>query len=97
MLVMLTGGGLDLSSARTVIASRPAGGWPDAAAFWNQSALAHLEPDPEARDQVTVRTDYFNVRIDVEYGGVRAVRTALIEGRPGSEARTVIRRWTAEE
>ena len=97
LLVMLTGGSLSLSAARAVIAARPAGGWPDPAGFWSQPALTSLQPDLAAHDQVTVRTDYFAVRIDVDHGGVRAVRTALIESHPGGEARTVIRRWTLED
>ncbi len=97
LLVMLTAGALDMSGARAVIAARPADGWADAAAFWSQSVLAGLTPAPDLREQATVRTDYFALRIDVDYGGVHAVRTALIEARPGAEARTVIRRWTADE
>ena len=97
LLVMLTGGSLSLPGARAVIAARPGEGWRDAAGFWGQPALRGLEAGPDARDQVTVRTDYFAVRIDVDHGGVHAVRTALIESRPGGEARTVTRRWTPEE
>lgn len=97
LLVMLTDGSLSLPAARAVIAARPAGGWPDPAGFWSQPALSGLRVELEARDQVTVRTDYFAVRIDVDHGGVRAVRTALIESHPGGEARTVIRRWTLED
>ena len=85
------------AATRAVIAARPAGGWTAAADFWSQAALAGLEIGPTARDQVTVRTDYFDLRIDVDHGGTHAVRTALIEARPGIEARTVIRRWTPEE
>lgn len=97
LLVMLTGGSLSLPAARAVIAARPGSGWPDASAFWSQSALARVEIEPEVRDQVGVRTDYFVVRVDVDYGGTHAVRTALVESRPGGEARTVIRRWTPED
>ncbi len=97
LLVMLTGGSLSLPAARAVIAARPAGGWPDPAGFWSQPALNGLQVEPDARDQVTVRTDYFAVRIDVDHGGVRVVRTALIESRPGGGARTVVRRWTLED
>lgn len=97
LVVMLTGGRLDLNTARGVIAARPDGGWSDVSAFWSQPALRGLEGDPEAAEQVTVRTDYFVVRIDVDRGGTRAVRTALIESRPGGTARTVIRRWVPEE
>ena len=97
LLVMLTGGALSLPAARAAIAARPASGWAGAAAFWNQPALAAVPPSQDAREQTTVRTDYFTVRIDVDHGGVHAVRTALIEARPGREARTVIRRWTVDE
>lgn len=97
LLVMLTGGSLSLPDARAVIAARPTGGWSDPAGFWRQPALDSLQVDPGVRDQVTVRTDYFAVRIDVDQGGVRAVRTALIESRPGVGARTLIRRWTPED
>jgi general secretion pathway protein K len=97
LLVMLTGGALSLPAARAVIAARPAGGWSGGADFWSQTALAGLEIGPGARDQATVRTDYFDLRIDVDHGGTHAVRTALIEARPGSGTRTVIRRWTPVE
>lgn len=97
LLVMLTGGALGLPAAGAAIAARPAGGWTDADAFWAQSGLAGVEVPPGAREQTVVRTDYFAVRIDVNHGGLHAVRTALIEARPGGEARTVIRRWTVEE
>ena len=97
LLVALTGGSLSLQAARDVIAARPRGGWPDPTGFWNQPALRGLEGGPDARDPVTVRTDYFAVRIDVDHGGVHAVRTALVESLPGGKVRTVIRRWTADE
>lgn len=97
LVVMLTEGRLTLAAARAVIAARPESGWRDAAAFWSQPMLYGVEVDPAFRDLVTVRTDYFSVRVDVVHGGVRAVRTALIEARTDGGARTVIRRWTAEE
>jgi general secretion pathway protein K len=97
LVVMLTGGALGLADARAVIDRRPEGGWPDPAAFWRQPALTRLQVPLEAREQVVVRTDYFDVRIDVDHGGTHAVRTALIESRPGGTARTVIRRWTPED
>jgi general secretion pathway protein K len=97
LVVMLTEGRLSHTAARAIIAARPDGGWSDPAAFWSQSALRGVEVGPDGRKLVTVRTDYYSVRIDVAYGGMHAVRSALIESRPGGEARTVIRRWTAEE
>lgn len=97
LLVMLTGGALSLPDARAVIGRRPEDGWSDPAEFWRQPALNQLQVPLEAREQVAVRTDYFDVRIDVDHGGTHVVRTALIESRPGATARTVIRRWTPED
>ncbi|HYD28161.1 type II secretion system minor pseudopilin GspK [Brevundimonas sp.] len=97
LLVMLTDNALDLQGARAVIARRPRAGWPDVAAFWNQPSMAAVEVPGEVRDQVTVLTRYFNLRVDVAYGGGRAVRTALIHAQPDGAVRTVLQRWTPEE
>ena len=53
--------------------------------------------DLEAREQVTVLTRFFDLRVDVELGGSRAVRTALLEAGSDGRVRTVIQRWTPEE
>lgn len=97
LLTMLTGGALAPDRARAVIAARPRDGWPDPAAFWAQPALAAVPVDPEARDQITVLTRFFDLRVDVELGGSHAVRTALLEAGPDGRVRTVIQRWTPEE
>ena len=97
LLMMLTDNALGLQAARAVIARRPRAGWPDAAAFWSQPALAAVQVPEEVRDQVTVLTRYFNLRIEVDYGGGRAVRTALLHAQPDGAVRTVIQRWTPEE
>jgi general secretion pathway protein K len=97
LLMMLTDNALGPEAARAVIARRPRGGWPDAAAFWAQPALAAVEIPAEAREQAAVLTRYFNLRIDVDYGGGRVVRTALLHAQPDGAVRTVIQRWTPEE
>lgn len=97
LLMMLTDNALGADAARGVIARRPRNGWPDAAAFWSQPALATVEVPDEVRDQVTVLTRYFNLRIDIDHGGGRAVRTALLHAQPDGVVRTVIQRWTPEE
>lgn len=97
LLVMLTDGALGPQEARAVIAGRPRDGWTDVAAFWNQPALAGVQVDDEARDQITVQTRFFDLRVDVDLGGARAVRTALIEAGPDGRVRTVIQRWIVEE
>ena len=62
-----------------------------------------LDPEPvagvpeEVQGQTTVLTRFFNLRVDVDYGGGRAVRTALLHAQPDGVVRTVIQRWTPEE
>ncbi len=97
LLTMLTDGGLGPERARAVIASRPRDGWADVEAFWNEPALTSVAVDPEARDQITVLTRFFDLRVDVELGGSHAVRTALLEAGADGRVRTVIQRWTPEE
>ena len=69
----------------------------DPAAFWTQPTLAALQIPQEAREQVTVLTRFFDLRVDVELGGSHAVRTALLEAGADGRVRTVIQRWTPEE
>lgn len=97
LLVMLTDGALGQEQARALIARRPRAGWPDVAAFWNEPALASVALDPEVREQVTVVTRFFDLRVDVELAGSRVVRTALLEAQPDGRVHTVIQRWTPEE
>jgi general secretion pathway protein K len=59
--------------------------------------LAAAAPTDEAREQVDVLTRYFDLRVDVDYGGARAVRTALLHARPDGVVQTVIQRWTSAE
>lgn len=97
LLTMLTGGSLGVEAARGLLARRPEGGWVDTAAFWADPALAGTELSPETREQVTVLTRYFNLRVDVDHGGVRAVRTALLHAPPDGPTRTVLQRWIPDE
>ena len=97
LLMMLTDNALGAAAARDLIARRPAGGWPDTDAFWAQPALAAVAPSDEVRAHATVLTRYFNLRVDVAYGGGRAVRTALLFAQPEGPVRTVIQRWTPVE
>lgn len=97
LLVMLTEGRLSLPAARRAIEATPPDGWNDINAFWAQPALRTLDRLPETSDQVTVRTLYFTFRADVEFGGARIVRTALLEQRSDGRLRTVAQRWTPDE
>jgi len=97
LITMLTAGVVMPERAGAVIARRPRDGWASGEAFWSQSELQGFTPDDETRAQVTVLTRFFRLRVDVDYAGVRAVRTALLEARPDGAVRTVIQRWTPEE
>ncbi|MBX3476258.1 MAG: type II secretion system minor pseudopilin GspK [Brevundimonas sp.] len=97
ILVMLTHGRLTVPAARAVLQARPAEGWATADAFWNQSALRGLVIDEETRGQIRLLTTWFDLRVEVQHAGMRAVRTALISVAPDGRAHTVIRRWTLEE
>lgn len=97
LLVMLTGGEIGLQTARAAVAARPAAGWASTDAFWAQPALKTFSPDEETQAQVSLLTRYFDLRVDIDYGGARAVRTALLYAAPDGAVRTVIRRWTPEE
>jgi general secretion pathway protein K len=97
LLVMLTGGEIGLQTARAAVAGRPAAGWASMDAFWAQPALKSFTPDEETQAQVSLLTRYFDLRVDIDYGGAHAVRTALLYAAPDGAVRTVIRRWTPEE
>jgi general secretion pathway protein K len=97
LLEALGEGRITPAAARAAIAARPRDGWSDAAAFWRQPALARVEPSAAAREQVGVLTRFFNLRVDVDYGGRHAVRTALLYARPTGDVVTVIQRWTLDE
>ena len=97
LLTMLTGGALGRDIARAVIAGRPRVGWPDTAAFWAQPRLSAIQVPAEAESQTGVVTRYFNLRVDVDYAGGRAVRTALLHASQDGPVRTVIQRWTPDE
>lgn len=95
LLVMLSGGALGADEARRLVRRRPADGWRDVAAFRANPEAAAL---PAAADeQLSVVTRFFDVRIDVDQGGLRAVRTALLHAPADGPVRTVIQRWTPDE
>ena len=97
LLEMLGEGRISPAMARAAILARPRDGWSDATAFWRQSALSGVTPSSAAVEQVGVLTRFFNLRVDVDYGGIHAVRTALLYARPSGEVVTVIQRWTLDE
>ena len=97
LLAMLTLGALDTAQARRIIAARPAGGWRDHAAFWSQPALAAASVPNPVLEQTGLRTRYFGLHAQVEYGDAQAVLSELFEHGDDGAIALVARRWTADE
>lgn len=97
LLVAVTGGALNLGAAKAALSARPPAGWASPDAFWSQPALSTFASTEGMRDQTSVVTRYFDLRVDVDFAGAQTVRTALIFAPPQGDARTVIRRWTPDE
>jgi len=96
LLMMMIPDRLNRDLARNIIASRPPEGWSDLANFWRMPSLEALVPDMEAREQTQLRTRWFLLDLDVEWGGAQVIETALLDG--GFEpARVVVRRWGSDE
>lgn len=97
LLVALSQGRMSLGVARAAIRNRPAAGWQSVDAFWTQPVLNEVVADEQMRTQTGLVTRYFDIRIDVQAGDSRAVRSLVLQVMPDGVTRTVIRRWTTEE
>lgn len=96
LLMMLLPDQLNRDLARQIIAARPPEGWDDMSSFWKMPALQALVPPMEVVDQPQLRTRWFGLDLDVEFGGAQVIETALIDGGL-SPARVVLRRWGSDE
>lgn len=96
LLSMLTLGALRATQARRVIATRPAGGWPDLASVWRDPLLAATGVPDAVREQLTLRTRYFGLHARVEHDGAQLVLSALIRN-DAAGPRVVARRLTRED
>ena len=91
LLAMLLPGQLGLEDARTLIARRPANGWPQIGDFWTEPAVRSLATAP-VQGQTVLKTRWFRLRLDVELDGAQLTEVALIDA--GSDpARLVSRNW----
>lgn len=97
LLSMLTRGALSPEDGRRVILARPPGGWRDYASFWAHPALAALSLPNPVLEQVALRTRYFGLHAEVEYGGAHVVLSALFEQDAAGDTRLLARRWSADE
>ena len=92
LLAMLLPGQLGVDDARAVIARRPAAGYADGDAFWDDPSLRALALAPDVRAQAVAKTRWFRLRLDVELDGAQMSEVALIDA--GAEpARLVSRNW----
>ena len=92
LLAMLLPNQLTLDDARTLIARRPATGWRDISAFYQEPLIEPLNVPQEVRAQTGLKTRWFRLQLDVELAGAQMAETALIDA--GSvPARLVSRTW----
>ena len=97
LLVMLTAGGLDIAAARSLIATRPASGWPDAAAFWREPPLQALALDNDTLAQAATRPRLFRLHVEVTRGPARLVLASLLEHGTDGRTRLLARQWNTPE
>jgi len=97
LLTALTDGRLSPADAARLIAMRPAGGWPNEAAFRAEPLLAPLSESGGPGEQVSLRTRFFRLETDVRHGDAEALSSTLFESAGQGEVRLVSRRWGAEE
>ncbi len=92
-------GALPLDAAQRVTAARPAAGWADEGAFFNQPALVLAAQRGVAPplQQISMTSRYFALDTQVDYGDARVVMNALLEQDNSGAIRTVARRWTPDE
>jgi general secretion pathway protein K len=96
-LIAMLGDRISPEAAQLAIANRPQEGWANPAAFWSQPALREAALTGVAREQVTLRTRFFDFSAQVDYADGQAVRTGLFEIARDNRIRTVISRWSAED
>lgn len=97
LVSMLSGNAIDPARARGVIASRPAGGWPDLQAFAAHPAVRDAGLPDEVLQQISLRTRWFALQTEVEHAGAEVVLSALFDRDSQGPARLVARRWTHDE
>ena len=97
LLVMLTGGALDVAAAQAVIAARPASGWPDVTAFWREPMLQALALDNAMLAQAEVRPRLFRLHVQVTRGPARLVLASLLEQGADGRTRLLSRQWNTPE
>jgi general secretion pathway protein K len=94
LFAMLFPDTMDLGKARALLLQRPAAGYDSVTDFWNQPVLGNLNADQDAKDnQTSVRTYWFDMKIDVTANGVQLTQTDLLDATR-DRAQIVSRQWS---
>lgn len=93
LLAMLLPDTLGVGAARSLLLRRPVAGYGDTSTFWNQISLGDGgTADPAATAQTSVKTEWFDLRVDVALGGTTIEERALIDATR-APVRLVSRQW----
>lgn len=94
LFAMLFPDTMDLGKARALLLQRPAAGYDSVTDFWNQPVLGNLNADQDAKNnQTSVRTYWFDMKIDVTANGVQLTQTDLLDATR-DRAQIVSRQWS---
>jgi general secretion pathway protein K len=94
---MVTLGAIPPEAGARLLAGRPADGWDNLQACWNDPILVDQVPEDAARDQVALRTRFFSLDADVTFAGSTATLNTLLEVDPSGAVKLAARRWTRDE
>ncbi len=97
ILAALLGEEVSVLQAEEIIAARPPGGYPDAAAFFEQPAVAALELATQPTDRIGVTSKYMQARAEIVYDTARFEMTVDFEFDDTGNAIVLARRFGAEE
>ncbi|MFL6843477.1 MAG: type II secretion system minor pseudopilin GspK [Allosphingosinicella sp.] len=96
LLAMLAPGRVRIDRVRSVLASRPAGGWSSSYDFWRSAQVAGIESAADPMSQLQLKTYWFTIDLDVRFQDAELEEWALVDARL-SPARVVARRWGGGE
>ncbi len=98
LLVMVAGAEtLRVDEARTIIRRRPADGYRSVEGFWAEDGFAGKVPNEERRALVSLKTEYYDLRVQVAYLQAFVEQTSLLSLTATGDIGVVSRRYGAAE
>lgn len=97
LLVMLSGGVMELAAARQWLEQRPATGWRQRSAFLAHPALALVATTPALSDAIALQPQLFQLQVQVQVDGSQAELSSLFSSQGAEPARLLSRRWSLPE